>query len=183
MILNQFNFKGYFISFMKKLMLIFFAILFYTNIFSQKTNRFKTLLYDRVVMYDFESEAFDGLIVDSNGVLIKKIKKRVLLDQSTIDAFNHKLAQRSSFGGGFSNCFIPHLGFVYYYRNRIVAHISICMDCYRILSSIPIPGKKKCQFITGPESFYSADEGMSRPFRKFLKTLLLKNRFSHIPDK
>ena len=168
---------------MRKLLLLIIVILFGSNLFSQKTNPFASLLYDRVVMYDYEPHEYGATIIDKNGVLEKKINKRVLLEKSAVDVLNKKLGQRSSFGRGISNCFIPHLGFVYYYKNNVVAHISVCMDCNRMFSNIPILGKKSGQVFRGSGSYYSDnDDGMSRSFRSFLKGLLLKNGFSHIPN-
>ena len=130
-------------------------------------------------MYDFEpSEDKGGSIVQVNGQLSKTINKQVQLGNLNIEKLNCKLGDKKSFGGGTAACFDPHLGFVYFLNNKIVGHITICMDCNRLHSSIDIAVQKQGRVGNGKDAYYIAD-GMSKSFRQFLNSLLKTNKFSH----
>lgn len=145
----------------------------------QHSNPFFSLNYDKVIMYDFESEEADPNIIRSDGQLAKKIHRQVTLNTAVISALYKKLEDPSSFGGGTRNCYIPHLGIVYYLKNVPVAQINICMDCNRIFSNLPLLGKKYGRIYTGAASYYLKDDGMSKSFRHFLTKLLKEKNFSH----
>jgi len=162
--------------------LLFFLLSNGLTLLSQQTNLFLSLRYDKVLIYEFEPEFPDNSILNKNGKLTAKILKTATLKDSDINILNHKLGQRKSFGGGTRDCFIPHLGIVYYYKKSPVAFLNVCMDCNRMYASIPIIGKKYGQFYRGPNTYYLKDDGMSNVFRKFLKNLLITNNFSHIPQ-
>ncbi len=130
-------------------------------------------------MYDFEpGNEKNSSIIEENGQLTGKINKQVQLDKVTIDKLNQRLGDKKSFGGGTAACFDPHLGFVYYLDNKVVGHITICMACNRLHSSIDIDVQKQGKVGKGKDAYYLT-EGMSKSFRLFLNSLLRSNKFSH----
>jgi hypothetical protein len=72
-----------------------------------------------------------------------------------------------------AGCFDPHLGIVYYDKTKIVAYMSVCFGCNRLRSSIALAGEKHK---AGKDAYYMLD-GMSKTFRHFLNTLLIKHKF------
>jgi hypothetical protein len=160
--------------------LLIYTILFFSiPSFSQK-NPFSKLQFDKVVMYDFSGGkgAEDFSIINQKGKLAKSVTKEIVLDKNTIVMLNQKLESRKSFGAGTASCFDPHLGIVYYYKDKPVAHISICMDCNRLSSSKEIPAQNQGKTGEGKETYYFLD-GMSKSFRNYLNGLLKKYNFSH----
>jgi hypothetical protein len=142
-------------------------------------NPFLALKFDEVVMYDFAGgKESDLFIVDDKGQLAKSISKQIHLDKTTITKLNEKLGNRKSYGAATAFCFDPHLGFVYYLKGRIVGHITICLDCNRLRSSITIAAQQQGKVGKGKDAYYISD-GLSTPFRNFLNSLLVKNNFSH----
>ncbi|MBW8522843.1 hypothetical protein K0U91_15135 [Chryseobacterium chendengshani] len=153
---------------MKKLITIIVVIIS-TSLFSQN-KPFTNLVFDQVIIYDFEggkgSESM--YIIGDNGKLSKNVKKQVVLDQKTIKILNTKLESKLSYGAGTASCFEPHLGIVYYFKNKLVAHISVCLDCNRLQSSKNIIAQNQGRIGTGKDSYYLLD-GMSKSFRIFQK--------------
>ena len=130
-------------------------------------------------MTSMEEKEFGVMsIVDKNGKLAPTISKKATLPGTTINILNSKLGSKKSYGNGTAACYDPHLGFVYYLKNKIVAHVSICLECNRLNSSIDIPAQKQGKVGEGNEIYYISD-GLSNSFRKFLTNLLIKYRFSH----
>ncbi len=146
--------------------------------YGMATNPFLKLKFDKVVMYDYEGRKGSDLHIVENGKLAKSIKKQVQLDKATIENLNMKLGKTNSYGGGTAACFEPHLGFVYYYDNKIVAYVTICLDCNRLYSSIDIPNQKQGKVAKGGKAYYLND-GLSKTFRQYINQLLVKNNFSH----
>jgi len=164
---------------MKFLSLIFLFSLELTS-YGQINNPFLTLKFDKVIMYDFEPSGGKGCsIVENNGQLTKNLKKQVQLDKQTWTNLDKKLGDKKSFGGGTAACYDPHLGFVYYFKNKIVGHITICMDCNRLNSSLNIPAQKQGKVKLSDNSYEYPGTGMSKSFQQFLKSLLKKNSFSN----
>ena len=155
------------------------VILFSISIYSQN-NPFTKLLFDKVIIYDFEGgKGSESLyIIDNNGKLSETVKKKVILDQKTIETLSMKLESKQSYGAGTASCFVPHFGIVYYLKNKPVAHISVCMDCNRLSSSKNIMAQNQGKTGSGKDSYYLL-EGMSKSFRSFLNGLLKKHKFSH----
>jgi hypothetical protein len=150
------------------------------SIFSkgQTSNPYLKLHYDKVIMYDFVGiKGLSLLIVDDKGQLSKSVKKQVQLEKGTISKLNVKLGDRKSFGEQPAACFDPHLGIVYYLAGKIVGHITICLSCHRLVSSINLPSQRQGRVGKGKDSDYIRD-GISEKFQKFLEDLLLKNNFS-----
>ena len=140
----------------------------------QATDPFQKLKFDKVVIYDYESGRQENLIVDKNQQLIKSIKKQVELLKPTIDSLNNRLTNKESYGNITAMCFNPHLGIIYYLKDKIVAHISVCLDCNVLRSSIDIPAQKQGEAGEGNSAYYTAD-GLSKSFRQFLNDLLKRH--------
>ncbi len=158
---------------------IFLFLLLFTGITKgQHSNPFLQLNYDNVIMYDFEPDKPESNIINSDGKLAHKIYRKVTLSQTDISTLNKKFADSNSFGGGTRDCYLPHLGIIYYLKKLPVAQINICFDCNRIFSNIPLLGKKYGKVYRGATSYYLRDDGMSKEFKYFLTTLLIKHNFS-----
>ena len=150
------------------------------TVYGQTSNPFLTLNFDKVIMYDFEPGGDKGgSIVEDNGQLTKNIKKQVQLDEQSWTNLDKKLSDKKSFGGRPAACYDPHVGFVYYFKNKIVGHITICMECNRLHSSIDIPAQRQGKVKLSDGSVEYLGIGMSKSFRLFLNSLLKKNNFSH----
>ncbi len=61
---------------------------------------------------------------------------------------------------------------------KIVAHISVCLDCNVLRSGIDIPAQKQGKVGEGNSAYYTAD-GLTKSFRQFLNDLLKRYNFSH----
>jgi len=145
----------------------------------QVQNPFQTLKFDKVIMYDFKGgKGSDLYIVDDKGQLAKSISKNVELDKENVSRLISKLGDSKSYGAPTSACFDPHLGIVYYAQGKIVGHITICLDCNRLYSSVEIAAQKQGKIGQGKNAYYIAD-GLSNSFRQFLNRLLVKYNFSH----
>jgi hypothetical protein len=161
-------------------LLLSITLLFFAYANGQLENPFQLLKYDGAVMYDYEQAGENPSLIDGDGRIIKSVhvKKQIQLEKATIDELAVKLCSKSSFGNSHADCFEPHLGIVYYWHDKAVADILICMDCNRLSSSIHLPDQRQGQNGSGQNLYYLAD-GMSKSFRKFLNTLLIKYDFSH----
>jgi hypothetical protein len=162
-----------------RILSIISLLLFSVSVVGQTTDTFSTLQFDEVIMFDFSGGKNANLyIVDKNGKLATSIIKSVKLDKTTIATLNSKLNSKKSFGSPTASCFEPHLGFVYYFKGKIVGHITICLDCNKLVSSLDIPAQKQGKIGQGKDVYYIAD-GLSEDFRRFLQSLLEKKSFSH----
>jgi len=160
--------------------LVFLALSFFVFSADGHTdNPYQQLKFDKVIMYDFSGgKGWNQSIVDNKGKLATSITKQINLDKESIISLNSKLGEKKSFGGGEAACFDPHLGFVYYLNDKIVAHITICLDCNVLVSSIPLNAQKQGKVGKGKAAYYMAG-GPSKIFRTFLNSLLKKHNFSH----
>ncbi len=160
--------------------LFFYIILLFSTLAFCQNNPFTKLQFDKVIIYDFSGGKGeeDYSIINGKGKLAKSVIKEVTLDKNTITTLNQKLESKKSYGAGTASCFEPHLGIVYYYKNKPVAHISICMDCNRLESSKDIVAQHQGKNGEGKEVYYMLD-GMSNSFRNYLNGLLKKYKFSH----
>ena len=104
-------------------------------------NVFSTINYDSVIAYSYDGEGGNE-IIDSKGRLMNTIKKQTILNESQIIRLTNSLCNKSNYGGDVAACFDPHLGIVFYKANRPKDHVSICMDCNYLVSSIKIPGSE-----------------------------------------
>lgn len=171
-------YKAYFVSFMKRPLLLafFFCSL---SAFGQQKNPFFKLKFDKVVMYDYLPDGEKaGTVISSKGELVSTVIRKVQLDSITVQRLNQKLGEKKSYGSGTAFCFNPHLGIVYYGGDKIVAHISVCFACNRLRSSVEIPAQKQGRVGEGKDAYYISD-GLSKSFRFFLNALVKKHGFSH----
>ena len=156
-----------------------FLLTLFMAVHSQTNNPFAKLKFDKVVMYDFEGgKGTDLYIINDKGELAKSICKQVQLTKAEANRLNLKLGSKQSYGGATASCFDPHLGFVYFLNGKVVGHITICLDCNRLRSSIDIHAQKQGQVGKGEDAYYTAD-GLSTSFRQYLNGLLKANGFSH----
>lgn len=147
--------------------------------FAQGAKTFSSLKYDKVIIYDYSgSKDYYIHIIDEQGRLAKTVTQQVTLNTTEINKLSKSLDSRSSYGSGSAACFDPHLGVVYYYKTKIVAYVSICLDCNALDSSIDIAAQKQGKIGEGKDAYYMLG-GMSKTFRYFLNTLLIKYKFSH----
>ncbi len=164
---------------MRILLVFSFCTLFCFQVFGQKNIKFSKLKYDSVRMYDFEGgKGTDLYIINEKGGLAKNIKKQTVLKQAEIVALNQRLNNKKSFGWPTAACFDPHLGFVYYRKGKVIAHVTICLDCNRLHSSITIPEQQQGKVGKGEAAYYISD-GLSSGFRNYLNKLLVRYKFSH----
>src|SRR5882757_290307 len=80
------------------------------------------LRFDKVMMYDFDGGiGSDQSVVNAKGHIAKSVTKQVVLDKESALSLTKKLGEKESFGDEMAMCFEPHLGFVYYWKGKIVA--------------------------------------------------------------
>lgn len=147
-------------------------------------NPFLTLKYDKVIAYDYEGigdSSNGGLIVSENGRFHESIKKTTELTSLQIHNFVNYIGDKSTYGNTTAFCFEPHLGIVFYKNKKIVAHLSICLDCNYLISSIEIPATSYKKIKIGDDYEYDA-EGFSKLGRKQLNQLCNELNFSHCSD-
>lgn len=148
--------------------------------FAQSGNPFSKLNADSVVIYDFSNVLEDGVnmwIINDNK-LSPYVTKSVKLDKSSADHLTRLLNKKESYGGNAASCFNPHLGIVYYLKKEPVASISICMDCNKLESSLPLESLRVGENY-GKDGPYYTGTGMSEAFRKEINNLLVRYHFSH----
>lgn len=146
---------------------------------AQVDNPFLQIKTDSLVIYDFfGGKGGDLSIVKDDGTLANAISKSVTLDKNVSLELRLKLGSKKSYGQSVAACFDPHLGFVFYNKGKMVAHVTICIDCNRLHSSIDLKAQKQGETISGNDNYYTG-QGMSKSFRIFLNTLLKKHKFSH----
>lgn len=104
---------------------------------------FNKLTYNKVILYEFDGGKPYLNIVEENGKLSEVITKQWELSQAQADSLLTLLADKSTYGSGSAACFTPHMGIVLYQNTQVVMHISICLDCNYLSSSIPIPAMGK----------------------------------------
>jgi hypothetical protein len=140
---------------------------------------FKGLDYNKVIAYDYEgAEETKALFIVQDSKLCSTIKQQKSLTQEQVDSVTDFLGTNSTYGAGEAACFEPHLGIVFYKDTTIVLHISICLDCNYLHSSIKIPATEAKKFMIGTESEYAA-AGFSKAGRYKLNQLCKELNFSH----
>jgi len=141
---------------------------------------FGQLDYDRVVAYDYEGDAKgDGReIIVEDGKLAPKISKKMELSQEQVNSLTGFLGANETYGGGTASCFDPHMGLVFYEGEKVVMHVSICMECNRLSASIPIPATQyHLRNADTTDAF--ALEGFSKAGQEKLSQLCGELGFSH----
>jgi len=163
-----------------KIAVIFLLVSFIHPVFSQSEKPFSSLGFDKLVMYDFNSHPDGGdiYIANANGKLSTDILKQIEMTEEELKSFHAKLENKKSYGETTEACFDPHLGFVYYLKGTIVAHITVDLACNRLHASIDIPAQKQGKVSVGADTYYTAT-GLSKSFKTFINDLLVKYQFSH----
>ena len=87
------------------------------------------------------------------------------------------LEGNTTYGSAGAACFDPHLGIVFYKDAKVVAHVSICLQCSRLVSSVAIPAQNFHKINIGTEQEYSL-EGLSTNGNRQLEALCQELRFS-----
>lgn len=165
-----------------KNILLLFIVFFSKDLsYAQTPNPFLALQADSIVIYDFEwrgitSEYFS--IIDKEGRLASTVKKSTRLDPKESEKLSALLVRKTSYGQSTAACFEPHLGVVYFKTGKPVAHVTICVSCNRLESSVRIAAQEQGKMGEGDIVSYTL-KGMSKNFRKYLDNLLKKYNFSH----
>jgi hypothetical protein len=156
----------------------------------QKTlvNPYDILTYDRVVAYDYDGMSNHRIVKD--GQLIKfdgrhgKIFNQIELTKNQIARFHKIIGDTATYGGYTAACFDPHMGVVYYLRDKIVGHISICVDCNYLEPSLEIPASefKKYYIGEGDDRYEAGLRGFSLPARKKILAFCEELKFSNCDD-
>lgn len=137
------------------------------NQVNNNTNPFLSLNYDKVTAYDYETK-YGNNIIDDSGKISQGIVKQIDLSKQQIENVTKLLTDKSTYGGEVAKCFIPRLGIVFYKENKAVAHISICLECNSLHSSIPIPAE---------------EDGFSKKGREKINSLCKEFNFIYCLDK
>ncbi len=124
-----------------------FLLLFFFN-GREIANPFKTLVYDKVIAVDFNGEHEMPLVLP-NGKLTQEISQRAVLNAKQVDYITGVISDTTTYGYNTAACFEPHFGLVFYSRDSIVAHVSVCFECNSLFSSVKIPA----------ETYYNIDDG------------------------
>jgi hypothetical protein len=178
---------------MKRIALIFLALIYgHRHTVAQKPalHPFDTLQYDRAVAYDYNGMNDNPIVKD--GQLIRRapgqarsveIYGQQQLTKLQIAAFHKILRDTATFGGPTAACFDPHLGIVYYKREKIVGHISVCISCNFLRSSMLIPAShsKKIYYSDDPNNYLWA-EGFSQQARERLNNFCKELQFTTCTD-
>jgi len=160
------------------LLLILISLVYQS--YGQEDRPFSTLAFDKVMMYQFNGgQSIDSMyIVDTQGELSTSITNKVELTPQEVKDLNAKIENKKSYGEATMDCFNAHLGFVYYLKNKIVAHVTISSACKRLHSSIDIPAQKQGKVSVGTDIYYTAT-GLSESFINFINAMIVKYHFTH----
>lgn len=140
------------------------------------TSPFDTLSYDKVVAYDYDGQGGRSIVMDNQLMYRKKIFMEKELNENQIKKLHRIVNNKKTYGGTKAGCFDPHLGIVYYNQKKIVGHISICLSCNFLSSSMKIPAIQSHK-VKGSYDFYR--EGFSKNGRIKISELCKELEFSH----
>lgn len=141
---------------------------------------FDRLDYDRVVAYDYGGRGEDAMspIIDGDGELHPSVINQKNLTQEQVNELTIYLGAEETYGNGTASCFEPHLGLVFYKGDSIAAHISICLLCNRLRSSVEIPATGFKKMYAGTDAEFNL-EGFSKNGQQKLLDLCNELEFSH----
>lgn len=147
-------------------------------------NPYLTLDYDSLVIYDygdgFEKEGNIGKTGDVY-YFKKTPAKKAKLTASEANVFSYKIGDKSSYGSVAAACFNPHFAALYYKNGKAIANIEICVGCNIAESSLKLTAQDQLPQKADDGTVYYLGYGMSNKFRKYLKELINKYKFSHEP--
>lgn len=141
---------------------------------------FDLIDYDRVVAYDYGGEGEDAYspIVDEKGNLHSSVINSKDLTQHQVDDLTNFLGRNETYGNSTAFCFEPHLGIVFYKEDKIKAHLSICLQCNLLRSSVEIPATQLKKMYPGTDNEFAL-EGFSKSGRQKIMKLCADLQFSH----
>ncbi len=152
------------------------------DISKRANSPFNKLDYNKVIAYDYDGGKGEGVIdIISNGKLAQTVKQQKELTQEQIDDLTNYLGANSTYGGNKAFCFEPHLGIVFYKDSKVVAHLSICLECNYMNSSIKIPAIEVKKVKIGDNDEYPSI-GFSKLGRQKINALCKQLNFSHCAD-
>ena len=145
--------------------------------------KYADLEYDKVIAYDYNGNRGEYIVVSGklNDTLIKK---QIVLTKQQIDTLQSILFNTKTYGAlSGKTAFRPHLGIVYYFKNKIVAHISISLETNWQISNLKIPAMYQ-EKIKEPlyNNQYCAAEGFSKTGRQKIKKFCNDLNFSCYKD-
>jgi len=127
---------------------------------------FNGLQCNKVIAYEYQGNRGEEVIdIVNNGELAPTIKQQKALSQHQVKVLATLLGANSTYGNTYAFCFAPHLGIVFFDDTKVVAHITISLDCNRLRSSIVIPATKVKQIEIDKDHNYPA-EGFSKVGRQ-----------------
>lgn len=140
------------------------------------TNPYATLKYDKVIAYDYDGRGGQKIVVKEslNNYRMKSSKQ---LSKSQIAKLHRIIGDPKSYGRGTAACFDPRMGIVYYLDEKIVGHISICLECNFLESSHKIPATETKKQMLDETDYYFL-RGFSKKCRLQLKALCRELKFS-----
>ncbi len=129
-----------------------------------QSNPFDELKFDKVIAYEYQGER--ALLIERCLDKEKeKIHKEITLTQKQINKLERILTSEKSYGNTTMSCFDPHFAVVYYQKEKIVATVSICLDCNYLVSSEKIPATELKMIKISDDYSYPAN-GFSKLTRK-----------------
>lgn len=149
-----------------KLLTALFLVLFAFSVKAQ--NPYATLVYDSLVIYDYGHMIEKGNIkkVGKNYEFYRTPTKHIKLAKTEAKEFSDKIGLKSSYSDISDECYDPHFGALYYKGGKAIAYVEICTECNNFQFS---------------HNLGFGTTSMSTTFKKYLKVLLTKYKFSHLP--
>jgi hypothetical protein len=95
--------------------------------------------------------------------------------------FSIRIGADSSYGQGVASCYDPHFAAFYYKGGKAIANVEVCIECNRLYPNLDLKAQNQNPWTTDEGEVYYLNTGMSRGFRLYMKALLTKYGFSHIP--
>jgi hypothetical protein len=162
-----------------KLQTIYLTALFllaFEQVSGKAKNPYIHLEYDSVVMYSFVgNKGADPFVLNKDGKYNYRVLQKTCLEKRMVSSLHSYLGNKKSFGEPTSQHFEPNVGFVYYHQGAIVAQISICLDCNKLVSSLELEAQKQGKVKEG-NHIYFIGEGLSYHFKTYLKNIITKHQ-------
>ena len=165
-------------------LLAVFLVLFACTVKAQ--NPYLKLVYDSLVIYDYENKMGDepGTNIYKKGNVFefgfKPVKSAKLTKEAAKD-FTFRIGVDSSYGQGVASCYDPHFAAMFYKGGKAIANVEVCIECNRLYPNLELKAQNQNPWTTDEGEVYYLNTGMSRGFRLYMKALLTKYGFSHIP--
>ena len=172
-------------KYISKTIFAILCIFFFTNVKVENSNYltekhalnpFDTISFDKVIAYDYDGVGEISIVVQNNLIPSYKIKKQTVLTSIQYKKLNSVLGDNKTYGGTTAACFEPHLGIVYYKKNKIVGHISICLACNYHDSKPEIPAQNSHKTDLCDKCYAY---GYSKIGRKQISEFVKEINFSH----